>query len=57
MRETTKHAGQQLLTAGIEAWVTNVLAFSIVYWDLDRGGPEDRANESAAPPDWLFPQT
>jgi hypothetical protein len=56
MDQTSKYAGQQLLTVGIEAWVTNVLAFSIVYWDVDRGGPENRANESAALPDWLFPQ-
>jgi len=54
--EPTKYAGQQLLTAGMEAWVTNILAFSIVYWDLDRGGPENRASASAASPDWLFPQ-
>ena len=55
--QPTKFAGQQLLTAGIESWVTNVLAFSIVYWDIDRGGPEKRMNQSATLPDWLFPQT
>ena len=31
-------------------------AFSIVYWGVDRGGPEDRESGSASPPDWLFPQ-
>lgn len=56
MDQTAKYAGQQLLTVGIEAWVTNVLAFSIVYWDVDRGGPENRAKETAPLPDWLFPQ-
>ncbi len=55
--QPTKFAGQQLLTAGIESWVTNVLAFSIVYWDVDRGGPEKRTNQPATLPDWLFPQT
>ena len=55
--QPTKFGGQQLLTAGIESWVTNVLAFSIVYWDIDRGGPEKRMNPSATLPDWLFPQT
>ena len=55
--QPTKFAGQQLLTAGIESWVTNVLAFSIVYWDVDRGGPEKRMNRSETLPDWLFPQT
>ena len=47
MYQPTKYAGEQLLTAGIEAWVTNVLAFSIVYWDVDRGGPENRASQHA----------
>ena len=60
MNQTTKFGGPQLLTVGltvgIEAGVTNVLAFSIVCWDLDRGGPENRARESDAAPDWLFPQ-
>ena len=55
--QPTKFAGQQLLTAGIESWVTNVLAFSILYWDVDRGGPENRMNQSETRPDWLFPQT
>jgi hypothetical protein len=57
VREPTKFGGKQLLTAGIEAWVTNILAFSIVYWDVDRGGPENRINRPAELPDWLFPQT
>jgi hypothetical protein len=55
--QPTKYTGQQLLTAGIGSWVTNVLAFSIVYWDVDRGGPENRVNQSETLPDWLFPQT
>ena len=44
------------MTAGIKSWVTNVLAFSIVYWDVDRGGPEKRRSPERRP-DWLFPQT
>ena len=55
--QPTKFAGQQLLTAGIESWVTNVLAFSILYWDIDRGGPENRITRSDSRPDWLFAQT
>jgi hypothetical protein len=55
--QPTKFAGQQLLTAGIESWVTNVLAFSILYWDIDRGGPENRIKRSDSRPDWLFAQT
>jgi hypothetical protein len=33
-----------------------VLAFSLVYWRIDRRGPETRANDAGAKPDWLFPQ-
>lgn len=50
-------SGRQLLTSSVGAWVTNVLAFSLVDWQLDQGGPEARANNTAAQPDWLFPQT
>jgi Co/Zn/Cd efflux system component len=57
VNQPTRYTGQQLLTAGIEAWVTNVLAFSILYWDVDRGGPENRVNPSETRPDWLFAQT
>jgi len=49
-------SGRQLFTSSIAAWVTNVLAFSLVYWRIDRGGPEARANNAGAKPDWLFPQ-
>ena len=55
MDQPSRFAGQQLLTAGIEAWVTNVLAFSILYWDIDRGGPENRM-VGCALSDWLFRQ-
>jgi hypothetical protein len=50
-------SGRQLLTSSIGAWITNVLAFSLVYWRIDRGGPEARANDASPKPDWLFPQT
>jgi len=49
-------SGEQLLTSSIGIWVTNVLAFSLLYWQLDRGGPEARANDAGRKPDWLFPQ-
>jgi uncharacterized membrane protein len=37
-------------------WVVNVLTFSLLYWQLDRGGPEALANNTSPMPDWLFPQ-
>jgi hypothetical protein len=48
--------GLQLLTSSIAVWVTNVLVFSLLYWQIDRGGPEARANHQRIRPDWLFPQ-
>jgi uncharacterized membrane protein len=49
--------GLQLLGSSIAIWLTNVLAFSVLYWQIDRGGPEARMNTAGARPDWLFPQT
>jgi hypothetical protein len=49
--------GMQLLASSIGVWVTNVLIFSLLYWQMDRNGPEARANNAGARPDWQFPQT
>ena len=48
--------GLQLLSSSIAVWVVNVLVFSILYWEMDRGSPEARANTGGKKPDWLFPQ-
>ncbi len=48
--------GRPLILAGIVLWVTNVLLFGLWYWELDRGGPIDRAMRPDAFPDFLFPQ-
>jgi hypothetical protein len=46
----------ELLGAGGTIWLTNVLAFGLVYWELDRGGPAARAAAVDDRPDFLFPQ-
>ena len=56
VRESVALSGMQLLSSGIAAWISNILVFSLLYWQLDRGGPEERANDAGARPDWLFPQ-
>jgi hypothetical protein len=56
VRRSFEVTGIQLLTSSVAAWATNVLLFSLVYWRLDRGGPEARANRTNTKPDWLFPQ-
>jgi hypothetical protein len=48
--------GLQLLSSSVAVWVANVLVFSILYWQIDRGGPEARLNKAGKRPDWLFPQ-
>jgi hypothetical protein len=53
---TPEAVGVQLLTSSASVAVTNILSFSLLYWCLDRGGPEARANHAGVRPDWLFPQ-
>jgi hypothetical protein len=45
-----------LLGTGAVIWATNVLAFALWYWDLDRGGAAARARSSAALPAFVFPE-
>lgn len=53
---TADTSGLQLLSSSIALWTTNVLVFSLLYWALDRGGPEPRARNAGIRPDWRFPQ-
>jgi len=48
--------GDTLLLAAVGIWVTNVIVFSLWYWELDRGGPDARMREDHDAPDFLFPQ-
>jgi hypothetical protein len=57
VRRSGEVGGLQLLASSIVVWVSNVLIFSLLYWRIDRGGPEARANNAGTRPDWLFPQT
>jgi hypothetical protein len=53
------HAGDQagpLLASAAAIYVTNVIVFGIWYWELDRGGPFERALATTPYPDFLFPQ-
>lgn len=57
VNRATEVTGVVLLTSSIGVWVTNVLAFSLLFWQLDRGGPGARENLERVKPDWQFPQT
>jgi hypothetical protein len=45
-----------LLASGGAIWLTNVIAFGLWYWELDRGGPAARARGSAVRPALVFPE-
>ena len=45
-----------LLATGGNVWLINVLTFAVWYWELDRGGPFERAQGSRQHPDFLVPQ-
>jgi len=45
-----------LLASGGAIWLSNVIAFGLWYWDLDRGGAAARARGSSRPPAFVFPE-
>ncbi|MFN8123186.1 MAG: DUF1345 domain-containing protein [Thermoleophilia bacterium] len=49
------HGGQLLLSA-VVVWLTDTVAFGLVLWELDCGGPVPRALEARTAPDIQFPQ-
>ena len=46
----------QLLASGGSIWLTNIVIFSLWFWDLDRGGPGARAEAKKEWPDFMFQQ-
>jgi hypothetical protein len=51
--------GRLVLLEAAEVWIANVIAFSLVYWEIDRGGPIARATlsrENLPTADFKFPQ-
>lgn len=49
-------SGLQLLASSLGVWVSNVLVFSLLFWQLDGGGPAARLGGMASRPDWRFAQ-
>jgi hypothetical protein len=43
-----------LLRSGGAIWLTNVIVFALWYWDMDRGGPAERACGTMKHTDFLF---
>jgi hypothetical protein len=51
-----EQSGGELLLKGLSVWGTNVIAFGLWYWGLDRGGPVRRVQPHPPLPDFQFPQ-
>ncbi|QKE83388.1 hypothetical protein [Arthrobacter sp. NEB 688] len=48
-----------LLLGGMQVWLTGVVGYALLYWELDRGGPVARHRERRdrlPPADWRFSQ-
>jgi uncharacterized membrane protein len=50
------NAASSLLQAGSLVWINLVIAFGFLFWELDAGGPAERAHESQRYPDLAFAQ-
>jgi hypothetical protein len=51
--------GPSVLLAALQVWLTNVIGFALLYWELDRGGPvvrTQRRRTEIPPADFRFPQ-
>jgi len=46
----------QMLLAGAKVWLGNNVAFALLYWGFDGGGPAARARSLPRYPDFAFPQ-
>ncbi|SDL07077.1 hypothetical protein [Arthrobacter sp. ok362] len=59
LTDSSSGDGRTLLLAALQIWVTNVIAFALVFWELDRGGPVARRNthrDNLPAADFRFPQ-
>jgi uncharacterized membrane protein len=45
----------RLLASAVSIWLTNVLTFALLYWEVDGGGPERRLGDPAGRRDFAFP--
>jgi uncharacterized membrane protein len=53
---TETNSASDLLTAGSLVWVSNNIAFALLYWELDSGGAAARAHQPQRRIDLAFPQ-
>jgi uncharacterized membrane protein len=55
---TNQLGGGELLLTAFVLWTTNAIVFGIWFWEVDLGGPVERAmhGHTREKPDWEFPQ-
>jgi uncharacterized membrane protein len=49
-------SGHRLILAALGIWLTNVVVFALLYWELDRKGVHARSTGTAGDEELLFPQ-
>jgi uncharacterized membrane protein len=49
--------GRELILTAINIYLTNIVIFALLYWEMDAGGPGNRAQASDSDRDFLFPQS
>lgn len=53
---TSTISGHDLILTAINIYVTNIIVFALVYWEMDAGGPGKRRAAALDDHDFLFPQ-
>jgi hypothetical protein len=49
-------SGTTLLLDALNIWATNIIAFALWFWSIDRGGPSMQGLHGVGAADFLFPQ-
>ncbi|HSX05967.1 MAG TPA: hypothetical protein VLF69_05845 [Candidatus Saccharimonadales bacterium] len=49
--------GRELILTAINLYLTNVIVFALLYWEMDGGGPGSRRAARDVERDFLFPQS
>ena len=50
------NSANELLAAGTAVWFSNIIAFALLYWEVDGGGAAARAHQIPDHADFAFPQ-
>ena len=50
------NSATKVLAAGTAVWLSNIIAFALLYWEVDGGGAAARAHQVPDQADFAFPQ-